>query len=219
MCQSIKLQSTSISFVVVGDWGGLPDSPYYSEAQADVNISMNNVAEEINSNFVVALGDNYYHNGVEDVGDSRFTDTWDNVYTGSNLQTPWYILGGNHDHYGNISAQVDYSEVSNRWVFPNTYHSHSFISSDGSVSLDIILIDTVELAGMSLYEEGHPNYFDKLPTQSREYNLKQWLWIEDQMASSSADYLLVMGHYPIYSVCRHGNTDTLISYLLPSISG
>ena len=57
MCQSIKLQSTSISFVVVGDWGGLPVSPYYTEAQADVNISMNNVAEEINSNFVVALGD------------------------------------------------------------------------------------------------------------------------------------------------------------------
>lgn len=43
----------------------------------------------------------------------------------------------------------------------------------------------------------------------------QWDWIEAQMKASTADYLLVVGHYPVYSVCEHGNTQTLISHLRP----
>lgn len=35
------------------------------------------------------------------------------------------------------------------------------------------------------------------------------------MKSSTADHLVVVGHYPVYSVCRHGNTETLIQHLRP----
>lgn len=45
-------------------------------------------------------------------------------------------------------AQVAYSETSDRWIFPNLYHSHSFAAADGSFTVDLIMIDTVELAGL-----------------------------------------------------------------------
>ncbi len=32
----------------------------------------------------------------------------------------------------------------------------------------------------------------------------QQVFIEGALAASTADYLLLVGHYPIYSVCTHG---------------
>jgi DNA repair exonuclease SbcCD nuclease subunit len=102
---------------------------------------MNAVAERIGSSFVLAAGDNFYHSGIaSDAHDARFKETFEDVYTGEALQTPWLAIAGNHDHKGNVSAQIAYSELSERWTYPSQFHSHSF-ESDG-VSVDILMIDT-----------------------------------------------------------------------------
>ena len=33
---------------------------------------------------------------------------------------------------------------------------------------------------------------------------EQTAWIEDTLAASTADFLWVAGHYPVWSVCSHG---------------
>eukprot|EP01035_Chromulina_nebulosa_P023116 gene23116-29953_t len=87
--------------------------------------------------------------------------------------------------------------------------------------MDLVLIDTVDLAAMnSVQEEAVPGYFDPLPERLRSDGLAkaQWDWIEEKMKASTADYLLVAGHYPVYSVCQHGPTQTLITNLKPLLT-
>lgn len=43
----------------------------------------------------------------------------------------------------------------------------------------------------------------------------QLAWLAEELAASTADFLLVGGHYPVWSGCSHGNTEWCIDALLP----
>ena len=50
---------------------------------------------------------------------------------------------------------------------------------------------------------------------SKEESDVQLKWIEKVISSSKAEYLLVGGHYPVYSAGMHGSTQCLIDVLKP----
>ena len=62
---------------MLGDWGGQEGSPYTTPAEVEIASQMGAVAERIGAQFTVALGDNFYHNGVKDVDDPRFKETFE----------------------------------------------------------------------------------------------------------------------------------------------
>jgi len=214
LCDATDAATSSLNFLVVGDWGGKATSPYYTVGQLASVTGMDKIAQNIKSEFVVALGDNFYSNGVTNENDNRFKTSFDSVYTPTSLQTNWYVIAGNHDHNGNVTAQIEYSSHNSRWKFPSSYHSHTYTAADGT-TVDIVLIDTVDLASITKIPEGQPGYFDPLPEISRASANSQWTWIEDQLKNSKSNYILVGGHYPVYSVCEHGPTATLITNLKP----
>ena len=209
-----------LNFLAIGDWGGAPAPAYHTPGQRQAAEGMGKVAAELNAQFVLALGDNFYFSGVENAESARFEHTWDKVYSAQSLQVPWYVIAGNHDHKGNVSAQIEYTAVdpSSRWQFPSLYHKQSF-KDEGGVTMDVILIDTVQLCDMNqAADESVAGYFDPLPPKAKDFSSAssdQWLWIENEMANSKADYLIVGGHFPVYSVCQHGPTQTLIDHLKP----
>merc|ERR1711998_85631 len=43
----------------------------------------------------------------------------------------------------------------------------------------------------------------------------QYEWLEATLAASTADFVFVSGHYPVWSVCEHGPTSSLVSTLKP----
>jgi len=210
-----KIASASLDFVVIGDWGGQGSSPYTTTGQKAAAVAMNTIAGKINSQFTLALGDNFYSSGIStNENNARFDQTFEQVYTGENLQSPWYVIAGNHDHLGNVTAQIAYSSHSKRWNMPDEYHFHNFKSAD-EVTVDVIMIDTIDVAGMPIGQEGTPEYFHPLPEKDRAHSGQSWSWIEDKLKASTANYILVAGHYPVYSACEHGNTATLITNLKP----
>ena len=117
------------------------------QAQAQAAAGMNIVAPQIDSKLVLALGDNFYFDGVKNATDFRFKTTFDDVYSGDNLKSlPWHVIAGNHDHHGNVDAQITYSKFNRRWNFPASYHSSKWRSADNSVTVDIMKASDMEAA-------------------------------------------------------------------------
>ena len=127
-----------------------------------------------------------------------------------------YVLAGNHDHYGNVSAEIAYTGLSPRWTFPNYYYTEvfNFNTAAGPKTFQIVFIDTVLLAGLA----SHDDTFGALPGPAdADVALTQWQWINETLGNSTADYLWVAGHYPVWSVCEHGPTDILVAILNPML--
>lgn len=148
------------------------------------------------------------------------------------------MIAGNHDHLGNISAQIEYTNYSSRWfesflsnsiyfllrTYPRLYYKASYTFAQKSRRVDIIFIDTVILCGNSI-DVGGRSLFSWILARRRVPNKpdpqwedeaqRQLVWIEEQLRESSADFLFVVGHYPIYSIASTGNVQCLVDKLDP----
>lgn len=122
---------------------------------------------------------------------TRFEETWRIPYSSSSSleDLSWYIVSGNHDHRGNVTAQIAYSFIQPRWKYPSLYYHEQFYSADESISVDIIFIDTVLYTGVY-----SGNAYPAEPADMTQHE-----WLENTLASSTADYIIVAGHYPVYS--------------------
>ncbi|XP_052774583.1 tartrate-resistant acid phosphatase type 5-like [Mya arenaria] len=204
----------SLRFLAVGDWGGIPFWPYDTPIETKVAKQMAKVSEMYQSSFNLALGDNFYSNGVTDVDDKRFKETFEDVYHYDSLMNPWYIVAGNHDHYGNASAQIAYTKRSERWNFPDYYYSLNF-KIPGGDGVDIIMIDTVLLCGNTDHDiVGDQPHGPENVKVAEDH----WAWLDTQLKSSKAEYLLVAGHFPVYSIAEHGPTKCLTNRLKPMLN-
>ena len=66
-----------LNFVVLGDWGGQPEAPYTTDAELEVAEQLGKTAAAVDSQFTMALGDNFYDTGVKDAHDPRFQETFE----------------------------------------------------------------------------------------------------------------------------------------------
>ena len=66
------VRNDTVRFIVMGDWGGLPDFPYRTPVEKAVGGEMGKIADYLDIQFVLALGDNFYFDGIKDVDDPRF---------------------------------------------------------------------------------------------------------------------------------------------------
>lgn len=209
----------ALKFLVMGDWGGSESKPYTTSGEIATAKGMGEVGAAVNSKFALALGDNFYSHGIgTDEHDQRFKSTFEDVFTADALKAEDYfrVVAGNHDHHGNVTAQIAYSAHSKRWSFPSLYYDFTEKAPDGA-TVQVVYIDTVVLAG----DSAHPLTGEELPGHAYPGPADvaaaqtQMEWLEKTLAASTADYLIVAGHYPVWSICEHGPTTSLVDNVKP----
>ena len=113
------------------------------------------------------------------------------MYSHPELQIPWYPILGNHEYRGNTQAVLDYSKVSRRWQMPARYYSKVF--ADDSTSLRIVFLDTTPL--IDKYHQDTEDY----PSVRKQKIQKQLVWLEKELNQAKEDWVVVVGHHPIYA--------------------
>jgi len=121
-----RRNGSDLHFLVTADWGGLPVWPWATPGQQKVAASAGRLARARRSAFALSLGDHFYFHGVRSVNDPRWRRTFERVFAARSLQGAgfWRIAAGNHDHKGNMSAQLAYAaRPRSRWHYPALQHA------------------------------------------------------------------------------------------------
>ena len=165
--------------------------------QVNTAIAMKNYADKIPVEFVLYLGDNCYSSGFSSIYDEKWKTRFEDIYDYPSLDVPFYAILGNHDYVGNEEAELQYSATfDTNFTLPSKYYSFSRILPD-STEIQFIMLDTIILVNGGQEAD-------------RELN-----WFENEISSSTADWKVVCGHYPLYSNGAHGNKTSLINMIEP----
>jgi tartrate-resistant acid phosphatase type 5 len=198
---SSEADAEGLNFLAVGDWG--------SPGVAPVARAMGEWAAEMAPRAVISTGDNFYPSGVKSVDDPQWKTSFEDVFSAPGLQCPWHVVLGNHDHWGDIAAQIAYTATSPRWRMPARYFSWSEFLPDGAL-VDFFFIDTDPV-----YEGTHGFKTTFIPLQ--DFVIEQFRWLNAELAASTADWKIVVGHHPVFSGGVHGASWGLIRYLKPML--
>lgn len=180
------LEKGDINFIVATDLGR---NGYYD--QKNVASTMGKVAEEVGPEAVIALGDTHHYGGVQSVSDPLWMTNYELIYSHPELMINWYPICGNHEYRGNTQAVVDYSNVSRRWSMPAKYYTKTF--EDNNTTLRVIFLDTTPL--INKYRKKAETY----PDAAKEDCDAQLQWLEKTLTEASEDWIVVVGHHPIYA--------------------
>lgn len=183
------------------------------------------MAEYAGSNpadFLIALGDNFYSSGVSSTSDSLWTSLYSNIYNYDSLQVPWYAIFGNHDYgskngLGSLQAQIDFGEqkYDEKWNAGYCYLK-SFTIPDSTTDLDVVFIDTTLIAPEETYVTSRSSGISQDAQTAKQQ--EQLDCLEAYLSASTAEFLVVAGHYPMFSIGKNspGDMTTMVELLLPS---
>jgi tartrate-resistant acid phosphatase type 5 len=165
--------------------------------QIKTALAMKNYAETIPVNFVLYLGDSCYPSGFSSIYDHNWQTCFENIYNYKVLDFPFYAMLGNHDYRGSIEAQLEYSATfETRFTLPAKYYSFTHTLQD-STEIHFIILDTTIIQ------------------KNNDDSETELIWFENELSSSTADWKVVLGHYPLYSNGEHGNNERLIGIIEP----
>ena len=121
----------------------------------------------------------------------------------------WFPVLGNHEYRGNTQAVLDYSNISRRWSMPARYYTKVF--NEEGITVRVVWLDTAPI--INKYRNEKETYPDACK-QNRE---KQLAWVDSVLTASKEDWVVVVGHHPIYAETPKdaSERDDLQKYLDP----
>lgn len=191
---------TSIRFIALGDSGK------GNEGQRKVAQAMLEVCQERGGcGFALMLGDNIYDTGVDDINDEQWQEKFELPY--ADLDFPFFSTLGNHDYgappivsfLGGIGidprrgeAQVEYSNVSEKFIMPDTHYRFT------QGPIDFVSLNTTSMFWADLgWVESAAGFDDENDRMLAD--LTTWA------AESTSPWRIAFGHHPYLSNGPHGN--------------
>ncbi|KAK8941313.1 Purple acid phosphatase 17 [Platanthera zijinensis] len=192
----------SLRLLVVGDWGrkGLFN-------QSQVATAMGRIGEELEIDFVISTGDNFYENGLTELMTSRLRNP---LPISSRRAACRRSVLGNHDYRGNVLAQLSpvLQQLDSRWIC-----LRSFIL-DAEIA-DFFFVDTTPFV-LKYWNEPENRHYDWREVAPRDQYIDNLLKdLDAALKESRAPWKLVVGHHTMRSVSEHGDTVELLDELLP----
>lgn len=160
------------------------------------------------------MKDNFYEDGIDNTTDPLWNTAFHDIYKAASLEIPWYPILGNHDYHVDPQSQIDrtYAEDETMWTMPARYYVFNYTLPGGGI-VSVVNIDT------QLIDTDHDDTTDVIYStpnwkKMRSAHLK---WIDQTLEEQSkiATWVLVAGHYPIYSVGVNGDNTVLLGELHP----
>ncbi|XP_027193563.1 purple acid phosphatase 17-like [Cicer arietinum] len=195
----------SLSFLVLGDWGRRGE---YN--QSEVAFQMGEVGEKLDIDFVISTGDNFYDDGLTSEHDPNFEESFSKIYTAKSLQKQWYSVLGNHDYRGDAEAQLSpfLRQIDSKWLCLRSFIVDSELA-------EIFFVDTTPFVQEYFTESEEHNYDWKGIYPPKTYISNLLKDLDMALRESTAKWKIVVGHHAIKSIGHHGDTQELISQLLP----
>lgn len=199
-----RLNSSPTVLLAVGDWGRAGCAEQISVARA-----LSREAETHNAIGVLSTGDNFYEGGVTSQHDPQFNESYAFVYNAHKAlrHRPFWPVLGNHDHLGDIQAQLDYTSRSRTWHFPATYYARQV-----APRLTVLMMDTTPF--------GSDHYATRARLRSPMSDpdaQTEWLAHELSKAARKRHAVLVIGHHTPFSgsTCGHRGAKELRKRIEP----
>jgi len=166
--------STSFSFVAYGDSADIDDINPFRNVQALISA--------IDPAFALLLGDNVYDSGTHSESDARFDATINPEAAAWNSGQIDYVAFGNHD------VQTDGAEVNYSAPIPVAGVTSSVSGPEGEPAKRNYSFD---------YGNVHFATFDTNRRNSGSTFEDQLVWLEADLAATSATWKVVFGHHPV----------------------
>lgn len=161
--------------------------------QKPIAEQMGKLAENIDIEFIAALGDIHHFDGVASVSDPLWMTNYELIYAHPELMIDWKSICGNHEYRGNTQAVLDYTNISRRWSAPSKYYSE-IVELENNQKAVLLFIDTTPL--ISKYRKESDSYPDAI----KQDNKRQLAWMDSTLqANKDAKWKIVMGHHPVYA--------------------
>ena len=123
--------------------------------------------------------------------DPLWMTNYELIYSHPELMIDWYPICGNHEYRGSTQAVLDYARVSRRWEMPARYYTKTF--NEEGTTVRVVWLDTTPLIDKYRQES------DKYPDACLQDIDAQLQWLDGVLAAAKEDWVIVVGHHPIYA--------------------
>ena len=196
-------------FLMVGDWGWA--RPEDGQKQVAAGMTAYARRNALHTQALFMLGDSWYGNLDGGVDSPRWQTGFEQMYPASVFPGPVYSIMGNHDYQhmpldvSKVEAELAYAKRGHsRWTQPALWYTLDISAKDSNEPLlHIIALDS----NVPKKDKLDPVDFTLTPAQYNE----QLAWFEAELAKpTKAPFRIVMGHHPVFSNGKHGDTPTLV---------